>query len=661
MTAIEKLRPDPAGLPWPPTWRIRGEGVRELSPDALTEKLAQLGGPEEHYWVLHQGPVNPGSLRQALANLDSDATLAAALQQMMSRPDAPESAVFQCLPAQVAAGILFTRHPLRPDLDQAVVEGRVEGSADQERLILHPDGALAFHSGDHNRLDSEIGAGPFSRLSADMVAAYTGPRAGEWVWDGARLWLIQALPVGTLPEPKEAWTRRAGLGFSVQAISPLWYTLMGRWLKTAYWRPRGEQFGWQALAKVEPYRRIHSHFYTNSQFLRALQESLGRWSLTWALPPAWRPSHEGSAGPTGASPGKLRAVWLRFRLALLERKLSGVTLVDQASDQSLWLALMSLDKLGEALASIEGRLAYELAPGADSTATLSDREVAALLSDLPALRSGQISVEDIVQRHGTLAAGSDPVWPRFGESGQDVMALLGRVEGFEEHVLQQVADEASLSEPGWADLRARALGLRRRLGGALRRVLRRMSAELVVRDLLRHPDDVFFLYFDELWACWQGQPRDGLAELIGERKVRYLSDAHAGPADWILDQVGYGGAELGQATNRDLVRGYELVPGQVSGRVQRLVSGWQLNQVEPGDVVVMDQCDPAWLPWLTQASALVISHRDESDPAVWLARAARLPAIWGVIDATRSLVDGSRVEVNADQGQVSVISPPSDG
>ena len=320
---------------------------------------------------------------------------------------------------------------------------------------------------------------------------------------------------------------------------------------------------------------------------------------------------------------------------------------------------MALDRLGESLAAVEGRLAYQRAPGIAADG-LADRQVAALLRDLPALVAGQITPDTLIDRHGSLAAGADPVWPRFAERGQDLQALLASPAAQPAAIIERVASAASQPVHGWPGLRGRAAALRRRLGGALRAVLRQMARHLVARQLLKHPDDVFFLYFDELWQCWQGQQRPGLGELIGERKVRYLSDAHAGPADWILDQVGYGASALGQSSNRDLVRGYALVSGQVQGRVQRLLSGWQLNQVQPGDVLVLDQCDPGWLPWLLGASALVISHRDGSDPAVWLARAAGIPAIWGVIDATHSLVDGSEVSLNADQGQVSVLSHPAD-
>lgn len=655
MQEIEVLQSQPAGLPWPPTWRITREFVLSQDVAALAAALGALAEDEPHYWILHQGPASPGSLRQALVNLDTDAALAAGLSQMMQRDEAPEHATFQCLPAQVAAGVLFTRHPLRPDLDHAVVEGLGPGSAEKERLILHPDGQLAFHSGEDNWLASEVGAEAFSHLLAAMQEAYTGPRAGEWVWDGNRLWLVQALPVGSLPEPKEAWTRRAGQGFTVQAISPLWYTLMARWLKTEFWQPLGKRMGWQQLAKVEPYRRIHSHLYSNAQFFRALQESLDSWHLPATVPPAWRPRE--AQGNVSRQPGPVRQGLMTWQLRQLgkavERQATRNRLVAADEPEQLWLAVMGLDKLGEKLARIEGQLAY-LYTDTPADAPLADREVAALLVQLEGLAS------DEGQRWlstSALAAGADPVWSRFSEQGSDVRLLTEKSDAIPRERLQRVAAAARRAPQGLVRSRAEAAALRRRIGGELRALLRQMAAQLVQAGFLAHPDDIFFLYFDELWQCWHGQARAGLRELIGQRKVRYLSDAHAGPADWIMDQVGYGASALGQARNRDLVRGYALVPGRQEGRVQRLLSGWQLNQIEPGDILVVDRCEAAWLPWMLLAGGLIISHRDPSDPAVWLARAAGLPAVWGVIDATHSLVDGSQVRLDADQGQIYVDSP----
>ena len=115
--------------------------------------------------------------------------------------------------------------------------------------------------------------------------------------------------------------------------------------------------------------------------------------------------------------------------------------------------------------------------------------------------------------------------------------------------------------------------------------------------------------------------------------MRYLTDGHSGPPDWIIDQVGYGTSAFARENRQPLLRGYPLVAGAARGTVRRLGSGWQLNQVCPGDILVLDQSDAGWLPWLCLAGALVLTHRDPCDPAVALARQLQIPTIWGVDDA----------------------------
>ena len=664
MTAIEKAQPDHPDLPYPPAWWINREAI-DAAGETLVSRLSALAGDSEHYWVLHQGTANPDSVRQVLANLDTDAALATALGQLFSRPEGPARVRVQCLPRQVAAGLLFTRHPMRPDLTHVVIEGRAGEGGDAERLILHEDGKLAFHSGRSGMFRDSIGAQRFIALANALKQTFDAPRAAEWVWDGEQLWLIQALPVGTLPAPEEAWTRRAGLGLANQAISPLWYTVFGRWLKTAFWRPLGRRAGWDSLDNIEPYRRQHSHLYTNSQFLRALQQWQGDWSLAWTLPPAWRPRQWAGA----AKPGRAKAVWLSVRSAFWQWRLRRLLNDDAGQeDDALWLQLMRLDRLGERLAALEGELVYQVLPAAlgglsgdgvtvEAPAEKQDIERLAML--LEASNAGEQGIDHAAQAAPTACAGADPVWPRLGEKPADLATLLAQLAELPEERRAAIAraQQETVTAPFWLRLRRQMLDQRVLLAGALRRVLAQMAQRLVARKLLRHPDDVHFLYFDELWQCWQGQARKGQAELIGERKVRYLSDAHAGPADWILDQVGYGASSLGQTSVSALVNGYGLVAGNYSGRVQRLSSGWQLNQVRLGDVLVLDQSDPGWLPWVALAGAVVFSHRDAADDAVRLVRQLGIPAVWGVDDALHSLVDDVRATVDGDSGVVSWENP----
>ncbi|MBQ0755370.1 MAG: pyruvate, phosphate dikinase [Gammaproteobacteria bacterium] len=665
MPGFQALQRDhDVSLPLAPCWRVPREHVLAVTTEALVSELSALAGGDSHYWVLQQGPLAPGSKRQSLLNLDSDTALAAALNQTFRRDNGPESLIFQCMPPQKAAGVLFTRHPMRPDLDHIVIEGCLAGSDAQQRVILHADGQLAWRSEGSEVFLDEVSLLAFHELTQALHDSYGEARAAEWIWDGQRLWMVQALPIGTLPMPSEVWTRRAGLGFSPQAISPLWYTMLGRWLKEGFWRSLGRRVGWQELSNIEPYRRQHSYLYGNGRFFKALQSWQKSAFLWWALPPAWRASRP--QGPQEQSKNNrsepLSRAMTAVKLGWLRLKVRGVAEVTEApSADDLWLELIRLDRLGEKLAGLEGHLGYVIAPavasrGSKPTLHSLGQRTVEMLAVLPAVSRREISWDQFVRRFGGQSAGADPSFPRLREGGHDAQLLKDIVESLSEARLSALARFSTIkrSRFDWLSLRGQAADLRYDIASRLRRVLQQMSQRLVALRLIKHPDDIYFLYFDELWQAWQGQAqaRRQLETLLGERKVRYLSDSHAGPPDWIIDSVGYGTSPLGQRASHDTVNGYGLVEGEACGRVLRVGSGWQLNQVQPGAILVLDQSDAGWLPWLASAAGLVLAHRDPLDPAAILACALGIPTVWGVDDAMHCLADGAQVSLNGSSGDL---------
>ncbi|MBG12123.1 MAG: pyruvate, phosphate dikinase [Alcanivorax sp.] len=638
-----------SGLPVPPSWRISRHAVLEQDTDGLVRRLRAL--PRmfngERYWVLHQGAMNAESQRESLLNLDSDEALAAALTTVFGRDPAPEQVVVQALPRQRAAGVLFTRHPLRQDLPHMVVEGVVEGGAERQRLIFDEDGRLVYRAdSDATALDQAVPASQLLALGEQLKRGFERPQAGEWIHDGERLWLLQTLPVGSLPVPKEVWTRRATPALFNQALTPLWYTLAGRWLKTHFWRRLVERHGWSDLARIEPYRRQQSHLYTNSEFFRRLREHHP--GAAAKVPPAWQPLESVAGLPGGGKPaGRLQHWRQSGELAVIGRRLKGWRAPHRGRER-LWRSLMELDRIGERLAAQEGALAYLSLPDR----LLGERDpipLALLLSDvemaaLRAVLAGDQSALEVSR----LRTGADPVHAPLCDKPAQFQSLRtpARPPALHEEIPPHL-DQSLLR------LARRARGLRFAVGNRLRTLLVDVAALLVRDKLLAHPDDVFFLYFDELWELWmQGRvPASASGDVIGQRKVRYLEDAHAGAPDWKMDRIGFGFGGGGRLS--PVLRGATLVPGTANGPLRRLCSAWALNRLQPGDIVVVDQVDPSWAPWLVQAAGLVITGRDPANVAASLAVACSIPAVWDVSDVMHSVVDGRKATLD-ERGELIV-------
>ncbi|MZR61749.1 PEP-utilizing enzyme [Alcanivorax sp. DP30] len=616
------------GLPVPPSWRLHRQDILDLESEDLVQKLRALPRmfDEERYWVLQQGPMNPDSCRESLLNLDSDNALAAALLAIFRRDQAPEQVIIQALPRQRAAGVLFTRHPLRQDLPHMVVEGVSDGNSERQRIIFDDQGRLVHASHEVQSLADAVGHEQILALHQALKQNFDRPQAGEWVYDGERIWLLQTLPVGSLPAPKEAWTRRAGTNLFLQAETPLWYTLAARWFKSSFWEPLALKQGWDELYRVEPYRRQHSHIYTNCAHFLALQdEHPGSFRQ---VPPAWQRLQPAET-PAGYS--ALQMTLDTFSMGRITREIRG-WVKPATTQEGLWHALMQLDALGERLSKIEGRLSYLVVPDLLATqhrplplSALTTGTELALLLDLAAGQSRLIE-------QSCLRPGCDPVHAPLNE--QPAQAASLRAFPRER---QEPDDEEALARP--LALLRQARGLRFGLGNRFRALLRDMGALVVNSGLLQHPDDIYFLYFDELWQLWMEQRLPGSAshQTIAERKLRYLDDSLQGAPDWKMDQIGYGFG--GGQRISPLLRGQTLVPGCVEGPIRRVCSAWMLNRITPGDIVVVDQVDASWLPWLLQAGGIVISGQDPANAAASLAMEFRIPAIWAASDVMHSVQD----------------------
>ncbi len=83
-------------------------------------------------------------------------------------------------------------------------------------------------------------------------------------------------------------------------------------------------------------------------------------------------------------------------------------------------------------------------------------------------------------------------------------------------------------------------------------------------------------------------------------------------------------------------------------RIVRDIS--QMDEVQPGDVLVTDMTDPNWEPVMKRASAIVTNRGGRTCHAAIIARELGIPAVVGCGDATEMLKDGMLVTVSCAEG-----------
>ncbi len=80
-----------------------------------------------------------------------------------------------------------------------------------------------------------------------------------------------------------------------------------------------------------------------------------------------------------------------------------------------------------------------------------------------------------------------------------------------------------------------------------------------------------------------------------------------------------------------------------------------MDQVQPGDVLVTDMTDPNWEPVMKRASAIVTNRGGRTCHAAIIARELGIPAVVGCGNATEQLKDGMLVTVSCAEGDTGTI------
>jgi pyruvate,water dikinase len=92
-----------------------------------------------------------------------------------------------------------------------------------------------------------------------------------------------------------------------------------------------------------------------------------------------------------------------------------------------------------------------------------------------------------------------------------------------------------------------------------------------------------------------------------------------------------------------------------AGKARVIRSVAQMDQVQPGDVLVTDMTDPDWEPIMKRASAIVTNRGGRTCHAAIIARELGIPAVVGCGDATGSIRPDAEVTVSCAEGDTGYI------
>ncbi|MDT0349172.1 rifamycin-inactivating phosphotransferase [Pseudonocardia charpentierae] len=186
-----------------------------------------------------------------------------------------------------------------------------------------------------------------------------------------------------------------------------------------------------------------------------------------------------------------------------------------------------------------------------------------------------------------------------------------------------------------------------------KQALLREAERLVEADVLRAKDDIFFLRFAELHDVVRTRHVDD--ELIRRRRDAFTSyQALTPPRVLTSDGEAVTGAYRRDDVPTGALVGLPVSAGVVEGRA-RVILDMARADLEPGDILVTAYTDPSWTPLFLAITGLVTEVGGLMTHGAVIAREYGLPAVVGVVDATRLIPDGQRIRVHGTDGYVEIL------
>ena len=236
-----------------------------------------------------------------------------------------------------------------------------------------------------------------------------------------------------------------------------------------------------------------------------------------------------------------------------------------------------------------------------------------------------------------------------GRSGEEA----GRLSLFKKLVLNYLTNRAKQAMRRREEMRLK----RSQIFGTMRKIFLKIGADLAAQGVLTERDDIFYLEMDEVFQILQGTSTlQDLKPLVAQRRkelaaadtrtVRPHFTTRGIPARDRSWRVSEDREEVGGELS-----GIPNYPGLVSGEVV-VMERPDFSQDVKGKILVCQQTDPSWVPFLGLIRGLVVERGGILSHAAIVSRELKVPSIIGVANATRVLRSGQLVTLDSRLGKV---------
>lgn len=186
----------------------------------------------------------------------------------------------------------------------------------------------------------------------------------------------------------------------------------------------------------------------------------------------------------------------------------------------------------------------------------------------------------------------------------------------------------------------------------------------VERGEVDRPQDICFLFEDELRDLAEGR-LSGIRPLVEARREHYewlltleppfiINGPHPSNTTWPKRSE----HSATMAAAGEELRGVAGCAGVAKGTARVVLDPLDPTVLQPGDILVAPMTDPAWTPLFVPAAGVVVDVGAPLSHAIIVSRELGIPCVVSVTDATRRIPDGALIEVNGDDGTVTVLELP---
>lgn len=208
---------------------------------------------------------------------------------------------------------------------------------------------------------------------------------------------------------------------------------------------------------------------------------------------------------------------------------------------------------------------------------------------------------------------------------------------------------------------------RTRVFGRVRHIMRAIGRHLEEAGILPNSDDIYYLEINEVLGFIEGTTTcTDLATLSSVRRTTLERlDRKTPPPERFTTHGAVHLSKRADATqsfnegisSNQMLQGTGACPGIVEG-IARCIHDPRTQRLAPGEILVAERTDPAWIMLFSNAAALLVERGSLLSHSAIVSREMSLPSIVALPGLMQWIRDGERIRINGATGIIERLDTP---